>query len=68
MGSDITNPRFDKLAELYGAKGYYVDHIEQLGDMLRDAMARQDVPSVIEVPTDPDALPIQRQPGEGSRR
>lgn len=24
VGVDLDNPRFDKLAEVYGAKGYYV--------------------------------------------
>ena len=24
VGVDLINPRFDKLAEVYGAKGYYV--------------------------------------------
>jgi acetolactate synthase-1/2/3 large subunit/sulfoacetaldehyde acetyltransferase len=58
VGSDITNPRFDKLAELYGGKGYYVEHVDQLGDMLREALSINDRPSVIEVPVDPNDLPL----------
>ncbi|MBI4310906.1 MAG: thiamine pyrophosphate-binding protein [Chloroflexi bacterium] len=56
VGTDITNPRFDKLAELYGGKGYYVDNINNLAETIRAAM-KNDVPSVIEVPVDPDEFP-----------
>jgi acetolactate synthase-1/2/3 large subunit/sulfoacetaldehyde acetyltransferase len=56
IGSELTNPRFDKLAELYGARGFYVDSIDQLGDVLKEAFATKDRPSVIEVPVDPKDL------------
>ena len=56
IGSELTNPRFDKLAELYGARGFYVDSIDQLGDVLKEAFATKDRPSVIEVPVDPEDL------------
>ncbi len=56
IGSELTNPRFDKLAELYGARGFYVDSIDQLGDVLQEAFATKDRPSVIEVPVDPEDL------------
>jgi len=59
VGSDITNPRFDKLAELYGAKGYYVSRPEDIAGAIRAAMANKDVPSVIEIPVDPADLPRQ---------
>jgi acetolactate synthase-1/2/3 large subunit/sulfoacetaldehyde acetyltransferase len=56
IGSELTNPRFDKLAELYGGRGFYVDDINQLGDVLKEAFATTDRPSVIEIPVDPDDL------------
>ncbi len=49
VGVDLINPRFDKLAEVYGAKGYYVERPEEIGDAITDALA-QDGPSVVEIP------------------
>ncbi len=49
IGVDLENPRFDKLAEVYGAKGYYVERPEDVADTVRDALA-QDGPSVVEIP------------------
>ena len=46
---DLENPRFDRLAEVYGAKGYYVERPEDVADTVRDALAI-DGPSVIEIP------------------
>ena len=54
--ADITNPRYDRLAELCGARGFYVERPEDLAPTVREALAA-DVPSVIEVPVDPDELP-----------
>ena len=56
VGADITNPRYDRLAELFGAKGYYVEHPDQVGDVLREALSLGG-PSVVEIPVDPDELP-----------
>ncbi len=49
IGVDLENPRFDKLAEVYGAKGYYVERPADIGDAVRDALSL-DGPSVIEIP------------------
>ncbi len=49
IGVDLENPRFDRLAEVYGAKGYYVERPEDVADTVRDALA-QDGPSVVEIP------------------
>ncbi len=57
VGSDITNPRFDKLAQLFGANGFYVDKVEDVGDALKQALA-SDLPSIIEIPVDPKELPM----------
>ncbi len=54
VGTDMTNPRFDKLAELFGARGFYVERAEDIGDALKEAMAL-DGPSVIEIPVEPIA-------------
>ena len=54
--ADITNPRYDRLAELCGARGFYVENPKDLGDVFREALGANG-PSVIEVPVDPDELP-----------
>lgn len=55
--ADITNPRFDRLAELFGAKGFYVERPQEVGEALREALALH-VPVVIEIPIDPNELPF----------
>ena len=57
VGADIGNPRFDQLAELFGARGYYVEHADQIGDVVRAALACGK-PAVIEIPIDPDEFPV----------
>ncbi len=49
IGVDLDNPRFDRLAEVYGAKGYYVERPEDVADAVRDALA-QERPCVVEIP------------------
>ena len=49
IGVDLENPRFDKLAEVYGAKGYYVERPEDVADTVREALTL-DGPSVVEIP------------------
>ena len=56
IGARVTNPRFDKLAELFGARGYYVERAEDVGDALTDALASGQ-PAIIEIPVDPNELP-----------
>ena len=56
VGADTINPRYDKYAELFGGKGYYVDKIEDIADVFQDAL-RVGKPSIIEIPTDPDEMP-----------
>ncbi len=48
LGTDLNNPDFVKLAELFGAKGLKADP-EQLGRVLREALEAKQ-PVVIEVP------------------
>ena len=54
--ADLTNPRFDKLAEMCGGRGFYAERPEDVAEAVSEALA-SDVPTVIEVPVDPDELP-----------
>jgi len=56
IGADIGNPRYDRYAELFGAKGYYIEHPDQIGDTVQEALTCGK-PSVIEIPIDPDEFP-----------
>lgn len=49
IGVDLVNPRFDKLAEVYGARGFYVERPEDIADVVREALMVNG-PSVIEIP------------------
>jgi acetolactate synthase-1/2/3 large subunit/sulfoacetaldehyde acetyltransferase len=60
IGCDIGNPRYDELARLFGAAGFYVDHPDQVGDAVRSAFAAGK-PAIIEIPIDPDELPTPVQ-------
>jgi thiamine pyrophosphate-dependent acetolactate synthase large subunit-like protein len=64
VGADLGNPRFDKLAELFGARGYYVEHPDQIGDVVRAALTCGR-PAVIEIPIDPNEFP---PPATSARR
>lgn len=61
VGSDITNPRFDKFAELFGGRGFYVDRAADIGQAVAEAL-KADVPTIVEIPVDPEAL---EQPARG---
>jgi acetolactate synthase-1/2/3 large subunit/sulfoacetaldehyde acetyltransferase len=55
IGADITNPPFDKLAQLYGAHGIRVEEPGDLRDAIREALGCGK-PAVLDVQMDPDAL------------
>ena len=55
IGSDINSPPFDKVAELYGAKGFNVKKISELKDAVEAAL-KCNKPAVINVAVDPSAL------------
>lgn len=55
IGADVPNPPYDRLAELWGAAGFRVDHAAQLGETLARALA-SDRPAVVDVRVDPEAL------------
>jgi thiamine pyrophosphate-dependent acetolactate synthase large subunit-like protein len=64
VGTDLGNPRFDRFAELFGARGYYVERPETIGDAVREALACGQ-PAVVEIPIDPDEFPV---PATAARR
>jgi len=55
IGADISSPPFDKLAELYGAKGYRAETLSQTAEAIEAALACGK-PAVIDVMVDPAAL------------
>ncbi len=66
IGVDLVNPRFDKLAEVYGARGYYVERPEDIADAVREALML-DGPSVIEIPVAEYFPPSAPTPGGTGR-
>lgn len=55
IGADVSSPPFDKLAELYGAKGYRADTLPEMASAIEAALACEK-PAVIDVAIDPEAL------------
>lgn len=55
IGADVPNPPYDKLAELYGARGFRADRVEQIEGAVAAALVCGK-PAVVEVMVDPDAL------------
>jgi thiamine pyrophosphate-dependent acetolactate synthase large subunit-like protein len=55
LGADINSPPFDKVAELYGAKGFKVKKISEVNEAVRAAYKCKK-PAVIDVDVDPKAL------------
>ena len=64
VGVDLDNPRFDKLAEVYGARGFYVQRPQDIADTVKAAFA-VDGPSVIEIPVAQYFPPRPPTPGGG---
>lgn len=64
IGADIGNPRYDQYAELFGARGFYAEHPDQIGDIMKEAF-QCGKPAVVEIPIDPDEFPA---PATGSRK
>ena len=56
VGADVTNPRYDKYAEIFGGAGFYVERPEDIGNVMIEAL-NCGKPSIIEIPTDPDEMP-----------
>jgi thiamine pyrophosphate-dependent acetolactate synthase large subunit-like protein len=49
VGVDLVNPRFDRLAEVNGARGFYAERAEDIAPAVQAALAL-DGPSVVEIP------------------
>ncbi len=55
LGADISSPPFDKVAELYGARGFKVKKVSEINQAVREAL-KINKPVVIDVDVDPKAL------------
>jgi len=55
LGADINSPPFDKVAELYGARGFKVEKISEINEAVKAAL-KCNKPAVIDVDVDPKAL------------
>lgn len=55
IGADISSPPFDKVAELYGAKGFRADTLADVQGAIEAALACG-MPAVVDVAVDPAAL------------
>ena len=56
IGCDIGNPRYDEYARIFGGAGFYVEHPDQVGDVVKTALGAGK-PAIIEIPIDPDEFP-----------
>jgi acetolactate synthase-1/2/3 large subunit/sulfoacetaldehyde acetyltransferase len=55
VGADIGNPRFDKLAEAFGARGVRIERADDIGEAVSAALG-SDLPTVVEVVVDPSEI------------
>lgn len=55
IGANISSPPFDKVAELYGAAGFKVERIGEVGEAVRAALDCGK-PAVVDIAVDPAAL------------
>jgi thiamine pyrophosphate-dependent acetolactate synthase large subunit-like protein len=55
IGANISSPPFDKVAELYGAAGFKVDRIGEVGEVVKAAL-ECGKPAVVDIAVDPAAL------------
>ena len=67
VGADVGSPDFELYARSFGALGIRVEDADQIGDAFREAMNAQ-VPSIIEVPVDPDEMPRPARLGDVMKR
>jgi len=55
IGADISSPPFDKVAELYGAKGFSVERTSEISEAVNAAI-KCGKPAVVDIAVDPKAL------------
>lgn len=60
LGADVPNPPYDKVAELFGAKGFRVQQAKDIERVVGEALACGK-PAIVDVAIDPDALYVFRR-------
>ncbi|GAA0326327.1 sulfoacetaldehyde acetyltransferase [Bacillus carboniphilus] len=55
IGADVVNPRYDRVAEEFGAKGFRVEKAEDLEATIEEAL-KANAPAIVDVQVDPNAL------------
>ncbi|OGA22930.1 MAG: sulfoacetaldehyde acetyltransferase [Betaproteobacteria bacterium RIFCSPLOWO2_02_FULL_67_19] len=55
IGADVLSPPYDRVAELFGARGFRVERVEQIEGAVREAVACGK-PAVVDIMVDPNAL------------
>jgi acetolactate synthase-1/2/3 large subunit len=61
-GTDFSNPDFAELAKAFGLRGFRVEHEEDLGSVIGEAMESKD-PCVVDIPVDYGRNPFLDLPG-----
>ena len=64
---NLENPRFDKLAEVYGAHGYYASRPDEIADAVKAALACGG-PAVVEIPVQEYFPDGPATPGASSKK
>lgn len=65
VGVDLENPRFDKAAEVFGAKGYYAERPQDIAPAVKAAFECGG-PAVVEIPVAQDFPLPTKAPGGGA--
>ena len=55
IGADVSSPPFDQVAELYGAAGFRVERVAEIGEAVQAALTCNK-PAVVDIAVDPNAL------------
>ena len=55
IGANVSSPPFDQVAELYGAAGFRVERLEDIGDAVQAGL-EAGKPAVVDIMVDPAAL------------
>ena len=67
IGANISSPSFDKVAELYGAKGFRVERNSEINEAVNAAI-KCGKPAVVDIAVDPKALYSFRRDSFGYRK
>jgi acetolactate synthase-1/2/3 large subunit/sulfoacetaldehyde acetyltransferase len=60
LGADVPNPPYDKVAQLFGAAGFRVEHAKDIERVVGEALACGK-PAIVDIAVDPDALFVFRR-------